>query len=505
MLGTGRAADLLRYLRGPSGASPGRVDWFERKLRRDRVQTAAEALRLWEEEHGEPPVEPSPGLREAAGRPADLAAEVAGPRGGNGRSRRRRSWRRAPRRRSPPRWRERAELDGLAPLPEAMAQALAGIAGAGVERTGRGPGQDRRPAPGAGGALRQRLRRLPAGRRVPARRRPHRPVPLRAPARVAGPAAAPRQTRPRSATSSTPAWRCRDGGSSSPTATATRTAPPRRPRPSSSDVRQMLEPSEGEIRGRGLAEVVHRARRRAVGDRAGADDRRRAARAPTRSRLLAAAGAEDALADRVRARLASARDAEAATRAPGPISNPAVIAALGDVHAYGGTTLEGFDVCSYRWFVSHELSPQPLDPAPDPLVQGGIVHAALYSLYKERPEGDALPRPASLATWIARGQELVDEIAAARELGEHPAERAMLARDQGPARPLPRRGVAPRDRRASSPGCWRRGSPSPRRSSNRPRDRRLAPARGDRPGRPGARRARPRPRLQALEQGLRRG
>jgi RecB family exonuclease len=108
-----------------------------------------------------------------------------------------------------------------------------------------------------------------------------------------------------------------------------------------------------------------------------------------------------------------------------------VIAALGDVHAYGGTTLEGFDVCSYRWFVSHELSPQPLDPAPDPLVQGGIVHAALYSLYKERPGGDPLPRSASLAAWIARSRELVEEIAAARGLGEHPAERAMLARVEG--------------------------------------------------------------------------
>ena len=108
-----------------------------------------------------------------------------------------------------------------------------------------------------------------------------------------------------------------------------------------------------------------------------------------------------------------------------------MIAALGDVHAYGGTTLEGFDVCSYRWFVSHELAPQPLDPAPDPLVQGGIVHAALYSLYKERPGGDPLPRPGSLSAWIARGRELVGEIAAARGLGEHPAERAMLARVEG--------------------------------------------------------------------------
>ncbi len=108
-----------------------------------------------------------------------------------------------------------------------------------------------------------------------------------------------------------------------------------------------------------------------------------------------------------------------------------MIAALGEVGAYGGTTLEGFDVCSYRWFVSHELSPQPLDPPPDPLVQGGIVHAALCSLYEERPGGDALPRPGSLDAWVARSRELAGEIAAERGLGEHPAERAMLARVEG--------------------------------------------------------------------------
>ena len=188
----------------------------------------------------------------------------------------------------------------------------------------------------------------------------------------------------------------------------------------------MLEPIESEPQGRGLAEVVHR-----VADAPSQTELARAiAVAGTRADpepLLKVAGAADEVADRVRGRLANARRAEIATRAPGPLSNPAVIAALSDVHAYGGTTLEGFDVCSYRWFVSHELSPQPLDPAPDPLVQGGIVHAALFSLYKERPGGDPLPRPASLASWIARSRDRVREIATTRGLGE----RAMLARIEG--------------------------------------------------------------------------
>jgi len=53
--GTGRASDVLRWLRGPSGAGTGRTDWLERSIRRGRVQTAAAALDLWLERYGEPP------------------------------------------------------------------------------------------------------------------------------------------------------------------------------------------------------------------------------------------------------------------------------------------------------------------------------------------------------------------------------------------------------------------------------------------------------------------
>src|SRR6185369_15582131 len=45
--GAGRAADLLRYLRGPSGFSPGRVDWLERAIRRERIADAETALARW--------------------------------------------------------------------------------------------------------------------------------------------------------------------------------------------------------------------------------------------------------------------------------------------------------------------------------------------------------------------------------------------------------------------------------------------------------------------------
>jgi len=144
--------------------------------------------------------------------------------------------------------------------------------------------------------------------------------------------------------------------------------------------------------------------------------------------LLAAVGVGGELAARLERRLDAARRAEAAARAPGPLTNPAVLDSLAAVAAYGGTTLEEFDLCSYRWFANHELSPEPLAPPPDPLVQGGLMHAVLDRLYKERVGGESLPRPGSLSAWIGRGRALLAEVVAERELGDHPAERAMRRR-----------------------------------------------------------------------------
>ncbi len=427
VLGTGRATDLLRYLRGPPGSSPGRIDWFERKLRRNRVQTAATALRLWEEKYAEPP-DAVARLRAVAGNPEALAAEVGGLAAEMGarvgselEARTAGAITTA--------MSERAALDGLAPLPAAIASALAGIR----VRVWSGPVEDRV--------------RITDPRRVRAARFDNVFVaslqdgefprggahtdPFLSERQRESLGLPPRHDNAAEerylfhACLALPRRRlflsCRDSDENGAAEA---------PSPFFDDVGQLLEPVEVEARGRGLAEVVHR-----VAEAPSETELARAIAARGRSanpeRLLEVAGADGAAADRVGARLASARRAEAATLAPGPLSNPAVLEALGDVHAYGGTTLEGFDVCSYRWFVSHELSPQPLDPAPDPLVQGGIVHAALYSLYKERPGGDALPRPGSLAAWIARSRELLGELATTRGLGEHPAERAMLARVEG--------------------------------------------------------------------------
>jgi len=427
VLGNGDATRLLRYLRGPSGISPRTVDWFERALRRRRVRDAATALRLWEERHGEPP-EAVARIRESAGRPADLARAVGAIAATMGARTESELEARAGGAIATALG-ERAELDGLAPLPESVGAALAGI----TVRAWSGPVgervriadprrvraarfdtvfvaslQDGEFPRGAGHADPFLSERQRASLGLPARHENEAEERYLFHACLALP-------RKRLFLS------CRESDEAGGAEAIS---------PFVDEVAQLLAPGEVERRGRTLAEVVHR-----VGDAPSGTELARALAAAGRGAdeelLLELAGVDEETGETARARLGAARVAEAASRAPGPLVNPSVIEALGAVEAYGGTTLEGFDVCSYRWFVSHELSPQPLDPPPDPLLQGGIVHEALCRLYGERPGGDPLPRPASLAAWTARGAELTAEIAAEKEIGRHPAERAMLARVEG--------------------------------------------------------------------------
>ncbi len=445
--GGGRAADLLRYLRGPSGFSPGRVDWLERSLRRGRVQDAETALKLWQGEEGEPPRD-LVRLREAAARSATALAAEAG--------------RLAATMASRP-LRDGSDGPALGPGDGLELRAAAAISGALEELAelgGMAPGPAELGATIAGlefrvwsGPVEGRVRiaspyRLRAGRfdhvfvaslqdgEFP--RRDRGGDPFLAEAQRATLGLDPRRdseaeerylfqvclSLPRKRLFLSYRDSDENGGAESRS-------------PLLDDVRALLAPTpdgsvpdpveEGITRSRNLARVVS-----PLAEAASEDELARGLAAhgggADPAALLTAIGIEGALRDRTLARIATARTAEAASRAPGPLTNPAAIESLAAVRAYGGTTLEEFDLCSYRWFANHELDPQPLDPVPDPLIQGGLMHAALDRLYRERPGGDPLPRPGSLAAWTARGRELVAAVAAERELGSHPAERAMACR-----------------------------------------------------------------------------
>jgi len=445
--GSGRAVDLLRYLRGLSGFSPGRVDWLERALRRNRVEDAATALALWQGEDGEPPRDLLR-LREAAGRsPAALAAEVGalaarmasrplrdegdGPalHQGDGLELRAAGAIAAA-------LEELAELGQLAPRAEELAATVAALG----FRVWSGPVEGRV--------------RIASPYRLRAARFDHVFVgslqdgefPRRE--RGADPFLSEAQ---RSELGLDPR---REGEAEERYLFGACLSLPRRSlflsyrdsdengaaearSPLLDEVRTLLEPApdgplpdaveEAITVSRDLARVVEPLAE-APSEDALARSLAAHGRAVEPAPLLDAAGVDGPLAERLVGRIAAARRQERAAREPGPLTNPAVIAALGAVPAYGGTTLELFDVCSYRWFADHELAPRPLDPTPDPLVQGGLMHAALERLYKERPGGDPLPRPGSLPLWVERGREIVAEIAGERELGNHPAERAMRRR-----------------------------------------------------------------------------
>ncbi len=414
--GVGRAADLLRFLRGPSGIAPARVDWFERAVRRRRLRSAAAALSLWEERYERLPGDlerlrqaASEGPGELAGATARLVATMAsrplrgeedGPAPGRGDGLELRAAGEISSALG-----DLAELPQLAPPPEGLIATLRELrfrAWSGpVEgrvriaspyrlrasrfehafvaslQDGEFPRRDRAADP-----FLSEAQRLELG--LPARRDPDAEERYLFHACLALP-------------SKRLFLSYRDSDENG-------VALPRSP--FLDDVRRLLSPAPGE-------EAVD----------------------PVEEELTVVRGLTDVLLPRhlapAEAALAKARRAEAASRAPGPLTNPAVLEALAAVPAYGGTTLEGFDVCSYRWFVSHELDPRPLDPTPDPLVQGGLMHAVLDRLYSERPGGDPLPRPPSLGAWTARARELVGEVTGERGLGTHPAERAIARRVEG--------------------------------------------------------------------------
>jgi ATP-dependent helicase/nuclease subunit B len=442
-----RASDLLRYLRGPSGFSPGRIDWFERRLRRGRVRDAETALLLWQGEDGEPPRDLLR-LREAAQRsPAALAAEVGalaarmaarplrdagdGPPLPQGEGLELRAASEIASALA-----ELAELGALAPEPHELAPLIeeldfrvwsGPVEGrvriadpyrlraarfdhviVGSLQDGEFPRRDRGADPFLSDAQRETLG-LDPRRDTEAEERYLFHACL----------ALARETLVLSYRDSD-----EDGAATARS-------------PLIDDVRALLSPApqgngpdllEEELTiTRDLAQVVA-----PPAEAASEDELARALAAHGASAdapaLLAQVGVEGELAWKLVERITGARRAEAASRAPGPLANPAALESLASVAAYGGTTLEEFDLCSYRWFAGHELDPQLLDPVPDPLVQGGLMHEALDRLYRERPGGDSLPRPESVPAWTARGRELLATIVAERELGDHPAERAIVRR-----------------------------------------------------------------------------
>jgi RecB family exonuclease len=93
-----------------------------------------------------------------------------------------------------------------------------------------------------------------------------------------------------------------------------------------------------------------------------------------------------------------------------------VLDVLGGRELFGASTLESYAECPYRWFVNHELKPEPLGPRPEPMIRGGVVHQVLERLYGDPPAAGARPRPETLPAWRDRALQLVEKATTARGL-----------------------------------------------------------------------------------------
>jgi ATP-dependent helicase/DNAse subunit B len=120
---------------------------------------------------------------------------------------------------------------------------------------------------------------------------------------------------------------------------------------------------------------------------------------------------EEAPSERALARSLAAIGPRADPLLPGPLATPQVLAELAERNPVGAGTIEKWIECPYRWFVDHELKPQRLDPQPEALTTGSIVHDVLERLYRDPPGSDRIPRPGDLERWRHRARELLAEAA----------------------------------------------------------------------------------------------
>jgi RecB family exonuclease len=118
---------------------------------------------------------------------------------------------------------------------------------------------------------------------------------------------------------------------------------------------------------------------------------------------LAALRLDPQLQERLAVRLAVAR---AFDPAPKDLRSEYVLAKIAERKAFGGTTLEEYATCSYRWLVGR-LDPKQIDPQSEGLAHGGAAHNVLEELYRHPPAPGSRPTRDTLSAWEQRAGELL--------------------------------------------------------------------------------------------------
>ena len=95
---------------------------------------------------------------------------------------------------------------------------------------------------------------------------------------------------------------------------------------------------------------------------------------------------------------------------PGPLQLDPVLERMREIKLFGPSTLEEYATCPYRWFIQHELKPQPIGPKAEPLTTGSIAHKVLEALYEDPPAPGGRPTPETLGEWRRAARELISEM-----------------------------------------------------------------------------------------------
>ena len=164
-----------------------------------------------------------------------------------------------------------------------------------------------------------------------------------------------------------------------------------------------FDPLEAElVRARGLSEAVFKPVAAPSVDELARALATTGERAPAH---LASLGLEASIEEGLAARLATAR---AYAPAPTNLLSEYVLAGIAERRALGGTTLEEYATCSYRWLVGR-LDPKQIDPQSEGLAHGGAAHNVLEELYRNPPAAESRPTDETLGAWERRARELLDE------------------------------------------------------------------------------------------------
>jgi len=123
----------------------------------------------------------------------------------------------------------------------------------------------------------------------------------------------------------------------------------------------------------------------------------------------------DGEAARIAGRIESAREAEQRTRTIDSLTSRTVKKALREKDRFSPTALEAFNECPYRWFVDKALSPSRFGPKPVAMARGSLIHEALADIYGQRP--GRVPRDGDLDQWIASVEPAVEHHAASQDIG----------------------------------------------------------------------------------------